>query len=223
MKNIHKIFYTALKAVDPYNSLKPYCDKIASIYTNEKFKRLIVTGFGKASCSMARAIEDSLSDLIDECAVITKYGYSTTHESEVKRQNSMIKIFEAGHPVPDENGLTGTEEIVRLLKTADENTLVICLISGGGSSLLVGPYNGISLKEKQIITELLLKSGASIHELNTVRKHISKVKGGRLSEITYPARTLSFIISDVIGDRLDVIASGPTSPDKTTFNNALDI
>jgi glycerate 2-kinase len=123
--------------------------------------------------------------------------------------------------VPDENGLKGTEEIIRLLKNSKENTLAVCLISGGGSALLVAPYEGITLKEKQKITQQLLKAGADIYELNTVRKHISKVKGGRLAEIAYPARILSLILSDVIGDRLDVIASGPTSSDRTTYKDAL--
>jgi glycerate 2-kinase len=109
------------------------------------------------------------------------------------------------------------------LKTADDKTLVICLISGGGSALLVAPYPGITLDEKQRTTDLLLKAGADISELNTVRKHISKIKGGRLAEIAYPARIKSLILSDVIGDRLDVIASGPTSPDKTTYEDALKV
>lgn len=125
--------------------------------------------------------------------------------------------------MPDENGLRGTEEIVRLLKNVDENTLVVCLISGGGSALLVSPYEGITLDEKQKITELLLNAGADIYELNTVRKHLSKVKGGGLAEIAYPVKVISQILSDVIGDRLDVIASGPTAPDKTTYNHAIKV
>lgn len=125
--------------------------------------------------------------------------------------------------MPDENGLRGTEEIVRLLKNVDENTLVVCLISGGGSALLVSPYEGITLDEKQKITELLLNAGADIYELNTVRKHLSKVKGGGLAEIAYPVKVISQILSDVIGDKLDVIASGPTAPDKTTYNHAIKV
>lgn len=230
-----EIFYAALKAVDPYNAVKLYTDKIRSVYQNGNFKRLIVTGFGKAACSMSKAMEDNLGDLIDTGILITKYGHSMSQES-------MIRIYEAGHPVPDENGLRGTEEIVRLLKTInksnppsppfskggmggflDENTLVVCLISGGGSALLVAPCEGISLDEEQKITQLLLKAGVDIYELNTVRKHISKVKGGRLAEIAYPAKMISLVLSDVIGDRLDVIASGPTAPDKTTYNHAIGV
>ena len=125
--------------------------------------------------------------------------------------------------MPDESGLRATEEIINLLKGADENTLLICLISGGGSSLLVSPYNGITLDGKKKITELLLKAGVNIYELNNVRKHISKVKGGRLAEIAHPAKVVSLILSDVVGDNLDVIASGPTSSDSTTYTDALKV
>lgn len=218
-----EIFSAALKAVDPYNTVKLYTDKIRSIYQDGNFKRFIVTGFGKAACAMVMALEEDLADLITAGIVVTKYGHCEGQGSWGRIQGSKIEIFEAGHPIPDENGLRGTETIIKLLKDADENTLVVCLISGGGSALLVAPSEGISLKEKQKITELLLKAGANIYELNTVRKHLSKVKGGRLAEIAYPARIISLILSDVIGDRLDVIASGPTAPDRTTFKDALHI
>ncbi len=241
-KLVAEIFYAALKAVDPYNAVRLYTNKIRSVYQDGNFKRLIVVGFGKAACTMAKAIEDNLGDLIDTGILITKFGHAIeqqnrTAEQQLNMENKLFlnknycstallrfcSIFEAGHPVPDENGLKGTEEIIKILRDADENTLIVCLVSGGGSALLVSPYEGISLNEKQAITELLLKSGADINELNTVRKHISKVKGGRLAEIAYPARLISLILSDVIGDRLDVIASGPTAPDKTTYNDALKV
>ena len=235
-----EIFYTGLKAVDPYNAVKLYKDKLCSVYQEGNFERLILIGFGKASYSMAKAIDDNLRDLIDSGAIITKYGHKIVrhHDSAIENYENKIiplkncrsatllhccTIFEAGHPVPDENGLKGTEEVIKLLKTSDKDTLVVCLISGGGSALLVSPCEGISLKEKQQITELLLKAGADIYELNAVRKHISKVKGGRLAEIAYPAKVVSLILSDVIGDRLDVIASGPTSPDMTTYSDALKV
>jgi glycerate-2-kinase len=230
---VTEIFYAALKAVDPYESVRFYTNIIRSTYQNGNFNRLIVTGFGKAACPMAKAMEDSLMDLIDAGIVITKYGHIISQQSArpasrseagaVSSHQSRIKIFEAGHPVPDENGLRGTEDIIRLLKELNENTLVICLISGGGSALFVSPYEGISLEEKQKITQLLLRAGANINELNAVRKHISRVKGGRLAGLAYPAKIISLILSDVIGDRLDVIASGPTAPDKTTFNDALRV
>jgi glycerate 2-kinase len=217
-KRLVDMFYAALQAVDPYKSTSLYTDKIRSFFQNGQYKSLIVIGFGKASCHMTKSIEDQLFDLIDTGIVITKYKHCPSSYKLKK-----IRIFEAGHPVPDENGLKGTEEIIGLLKNSNENTLVVCLISGGGSALLVAPYEGITLEEKQKITQQLLKAGANINELNTVRKHISGVKGGRLAEIAYPARVLSLILSDVIGDRLDVIASGPTSPDKTTYYDALTV
>ncbi len=215
-KLVTELFYSSLRAVDAYESVKLYMDKISSIYRNGNYTRFFCIGFGKASCQMVKSVQDFMKEFIDAGVVITKYGHcllSLTHEK--------IKIFEAGHPIPDENGLQGTKEIIRILKDSDERTLVVCLISGGGSALLVYPCDGITLNEKKHITQLLLRAGANINELNTVRKHISRVKGGRLAELAYPSRLLSLIISDVIGDRLDVIASGPTSPDKTTYGDAL--
>ena len=217
-----EIFNAVLRSVDPYKSVKLHTDKIRQSYQNGSFKKLIVVGFGKAACPMIKAVEDELGDLISNGIVITKYGHC---ERQVvsKDQGSEIKIIEAGHPMPDENGLKGTAEMIRLLKNADEKTLIVCLISGGGSALLISPQDGISLNETQEITQLLLNAGADIHELNTVRKHISMVKGGKLAEIAYPAKIISLILSDVIGDRLDIIASGPTSPDKTTYKDALKV
>lgn len=212
------LFQAALKAVDPYESVKRYTDRITSVYRTCSCDNIHVIGFGKASCRMARALEDSIGDLIEDAIVITKYGHS---ESSYKSKK--INIFEAGHPVPDENGLRGTEEVMGLLKNSPEKRLIVCLISGGGSALLVSPYEGITLHEKQILTDVLLKAGVDIYGLNTVRKHISRVKGGRLAEIAYPAHMVSLILSDVIGDRLDVIASGPTSPDTTTYKDALQV
>jgi glycerate 2-kinase len=214
---VYGIFAAALKAVSPCDAAAGYCRDIERLYRTGNFNRLIVTGFGKAVCPMAKAVEDCLTDIIREGIIITKYDHCGEYTPK------QIRIVEAGHPLPDKNGLNGTEEIINLLKTADDKTLVICLISGGGSALLVAPYPGITLDEKQRTTDLLLKAGADISELNTVRKHISKIKGGRLAEIAYPARIKSLILSDVIGDRLDVIASGPTSPDKTTYEDALKV
>jgi hydroxypyruvate reductase/glycerate 2-kinase len=164
---------------------------------------------------MAKAIEDTLGDLLAGGIIVTKYGHSVR-----KGLTSKIITYEAGHPLPDENGLKAAREIVRMLKEADKKTLVICLISGGGSALLVAPYNNITLADKQEVTGMLLKAGADINELNTVRKHISAVKGGRLAETARSATIISLILSDVMGDRLDMIASGPTAPDKTTYYDA---
>jgi len=230
-KSAAEIFYASLKSVDPYISVKRDAGEIRSAFTNGNFNRLLVAGFGKAACPMAKAIEDGLGDIIDKGIVITKYGHCESGKSEVGGSgalqyaptDSKIKVFEARHPVPDENGVTGTDEIIKLLKSADENTLVVCLISGGGSALLVSPCEGIALKEKQEITQMLLRAGADINDLNCVRKHISKVKGGRLAKIAYPASIMSLVLSDVIGDKFDVIASGPMSPDTTTYTDALKV
>lgn len=211
-----EIFKTALHTADPYDSVKRHADRILSNYKKWGCESLYVIGFGKAACHMAKAVEDCMSGMISAGTAITKYGHCGP---ELKK----VRVFEAGHPVPDENGLKGADEAVRLLRSAGENTLVVCLISGGGSALLVSPYEGITLDEKQGVTRLLLNAGADINELNTVRKHISKVKGGRLAEIAHPARIISLILSDVIGDRLDVIASGPTSPDSSSYQEAIRV
>lgn len=209
------IFYTAIKEIDPYSLLLLFKDKVRSAYQHAHAKKLLIIGFGKAAVAMGKAAEDSLFDIITEGILITKHGH--INKSLPLRK---LKVLEAGHPIPDEYGYVGTAEVIRLLQKADENTLVLCLVSGGGSALLVSPCSGITLQEKQTVSELLLRAGAEISELNTVRKHISAVKGGRLAELARPARIISLILSDVIGDRLDVIASGPTAPDKTSFSDA---
>ena len=178
---------------------------------------MIAIGFGKAAASMALALEQELGDILETGVFVTKYDHT------LSRKPVKFRTFEAGHPVPDEYGFRGTEEIMELAASADEKTLVVTLISGGGSALLVAPAKHIPLAAKQKTTDLLLRCGADIHELNTVRKHLSRVKGGRLAGIISPARTISLILSDVIGDDLDVIASGPTAPDSTTFRDALDV
>jgi glycerate 2-kinase len=216
-KVLDTVFHAALRAVDPYESVRSACDAIRSVYLRGGYRRLIVVGFGKASCPMAEGVEDRLPDIIDTCCVVTKYGHCRGYPL------GNAVVHEAGHPLPDENGTRATDRIVHILKDADEGTLVVCLISGGGSALLVSPCDGITLRDKQAITDSLLKSGADIYELNTVRKHLSRVKGGRLAELAYPAKIISLIISDVVGDRLGVIASGPTSPDDTTYGDALHI
>jgi glycerate 2-kinase len=215
---LSEIFAAALEEVSPYNAVAVHCKDIASFSEKDAPKRLLVIGFGKAACQMAKAVEDNIASPIEAGIVITKYGHCPS-----RYRSRKIMIAEAGHPLPDENGLQGTGAIIDLLKKADKNTLVVCLISGGGSALLVAPCGEISLSEKQKVTELLLRSGTDIRELNTVRKHISRVKGGRLAEIAYPAHVFSLILSDVIGDRLDVIASGPTAPDTTTYSDAIEV
>jgi hydroxypyruvate reductase len=159
-------------------------------------------------------MENILAEEISSGFVITKYGHGL--------KLNKIHVREAGHPVPDENSLEGAR-ILAQMAAADENTLIINLISGGGSSLFCLPADGISLEDKRQTTSALLASGANIEEMNCIRKHLSRVKGGGLSRIASPARLINLILSDVIGDRIDTIASGITAPDPTTFQDALSI
>jgi len=214
---VRRAFAAALTAADPARAVERHCGKIRSVYRDGGYSRILVIGFGKAAVSMARAAGERLGDIITDGAVTTKYGHAAG------RVPGKIHVHEAGHPIPDENGLRGTETILQLAGAANEKTLAVVLISGGGSALFVAPCPGVSLEEKRETTLLLLKAGAEIHELNTVRKHLSRVKGGRLAEVLSPATIISLILSDVVGDCLDVIASGPTSPDPTTFADALCI
>jgi glycerate 2-kinase len=217
-RRIIDIFYRGVSAVDPYRAVRANSDKVLSVLKENNLERIFVAGFGKAAVSMAKALADSFGDIVEKGILITKYGHA-----DCERFSRKIKIHEAGHPVPDINGYFATQEMVNLLREADKSSLVVFLVSGGGSALLTCPCESISLEEKQTVTELLLKAGATIQELNTIRKHISAVKGGRLAEAVYPACSLSLILSDVIGDSPDAIASGPTSPDPTTYAQARDI
>ena len=197
--------------------MQQQAEHLRTCYRDSGCQNLLIVGFGKAAPAMASALVESLGDLVDTGLIVTKYDHVSTPLPE------KIRVYEAGHPVPDANGLRASEEIFNLVQKADARTLIITLISGGGSALLVAPQEGISLADKQQTTTLLLKAGADIFELNTVRKHLSRIKGGRLAEAAYPAKVVSLILSDVIGDRLDVIASGPTAPDPTTYGEALAV
>src|SRR6185369_11366074 len=211
-----EIFHAAVGAADPRKAVLRHTGEIRSLYLRGGFTRLIAAGFGKASFPMALAVEKDLGDLLDEGIIIARYGHAS-------KGLQLFRLFEAGHPIPDRNGQLATDEILRLVESADEKTLIVALVSGGGSALLVSPCEGVLLEEKQEMTALLLKAGADIGEMNTIRKHLSRVKGGRLAEIAFPGAIISLILSDVIGDRLDVIASGPTSPDPATYTDALGV
>ncbi len=178
-------------------------------------ENIYVIGVGKASASMASAIESILGSKIKAGHIVTKYEHSIPLK--------YITITEAGHPVPDENGIRGTKSILLLAHSAKAKDLVIFLISGGGSALLADVPEGCSLNDLKKLNNILLKSGANITEINCIRKHLSMVKGGMLAKAAYPSTLLSLILSDVIGDPLDVIASGPTVPDPTTFSEAIEI
>lgn len=185
------------------------------------FRHLVVVGMGKASAVLAQGLEGLLGDRIDEGFVVAKH----LADSSCRR----IRLAEAGHPLPDERSAEAGRQVLALAEkvrgweAAGESTLVIVLISGGGSALLSAPLAGINLSDKVTATRLLLASGATIQEMNAVRKHLSALKGGRLAEAFAPAALLSLILSDVIGDDLDAIASGPTVPDSSTWAAAQGI
>jgi len=211
-----------LKAVDPRNiirsrvSLENSTLKVNGFsFDLKKFRHVYVVGGGKASGSMAEALEQILGDYITDGFVNVPRG--------VKHDTRIVKLHFASHPIPDESGVEGTRRMLEIAEKAGKNDLVICLISGGGSSLMPLPRGDISIDDKKKITEALLKSGATINEINTVRKHISSFKGGWLAKKAYPATILNLILSDVVGDPLDFIASGPTVPDSTTFSDAIKI
>jgi len=180
-----------------------------------RFQNIFVIGAGKASARMAAAIEKVPRLRIAGGLLNVKYG----HTARLRR----VELNECGHPVPDENGVAGARRIAGIAQAAGPHDLVICLISGGASALLSLPADGISLADKQATTKALLASGADIHELNTVRKHLSAIKGGQLARMASPASVLTLLLSDVVGDELDVIGSGPTVPDRSTFVEALEI
>jgi glycerate 2-kinase len=220
-----RIMEAALNAVDPRTAVLNYLKREDSqlevdreIYQLNKYDRVFIVGAGKAGQPMAEAVQQVLGDRLDSGLVIVKEGYKTKNDLTER-----INIVEAGHPIPDIRGVRATDKVIDLLENTSQNDLVICLISGGGSALLVSPVHGISLQDLQTLTELLLASGTTINEINTLRKHLDRIKGGQLARHTSPAKMISLILSDVVGDPLDVIASGPTVPDETTFEDALTI
>ena len=216
------IFYAGLQAVEPGVAVKNFCRRENNsllvgnrVYDLARFNNLFVVGAGKASAAMASAIEDLVGDRITSGIINVKYE----HVTDLRH----IELREAGHPVPDKNGESGSHAILKLVADAGEKDLVLCLMSGGGSALLPLPADGLSLKDKQETIKVLLSCGATIHEINAIRKHTSKIKGGRLARAVYPASLVSLILSDVVGDNLDVIASGPTVPDSSTFSECREI
>ena len=214
-----EIFQAALKAVDPVEAILRHVkleNEVLQIgdhnFELKDFDRILVVGAGKAGAPMAKALENLLGDRIDGGVIVVKEGHGLPLDH--------VRIHEASHPVPDARGIRGAEEILALVKKAGKRDLVICVISGGGSALLVAPADGVTLEDKQEVTRQLLACGADIHEINTVRKHLSRAKGGGLARFAYPAVVVSLILSDVIGDDLNVIASGPAVPDTSTFADA---
>ena len=177
--------------------------------------RVVVVGAGKASGAMASAVEEAWGDRVAGGLVVVKDG----HLAETRR----VQLVEAGHPVPDERGAAAARDLLALALGAGAEDLVLALISGGASALTPAPAPPITLGDKQVMTRLLLAAGADINQLNAVRKHCSVLKGGQLARAAAPARVAALLLSDVIGDPIDVIGSGPTAPDASTFGEALGI
>jgi glycerate 2-kinase len=213
------ILSAALEAVDPVNATKRQVSlsdetlRIGQrIYDLGRYRNIYVIGGGKAGGSMAQAIEEILGGRVTAGLVNVKYGYGAETE--------MVRLNEAGHPIPNAAGMAGTKQMAELARKATDEDLIICLISGGGSALMTLPVEGITLADMKSLTDTLLRCGATINEINAVRKHLSQIKGGNLARLAYPAEIVSLILSDVVGNPLDVIASGPTVPDTTTFADA---
>jgi glycerate 2-kinase len=204
----------ALNAVDPKGIMKSRL-LLKNFFDLKKFKDVYVIGGGKASGSMAEALEQVLGGRITEGLVNVPHG--------TKPKTKIIELHGASHPTPDDAGVEGTRRMLEIAELAKEEDLIICLISGGGSSLMPLPRGEVSIADKREITDALLKCGATINEINTVRKHISDFKGGWFAKKAYPATILNLILSDVVGDPLDFIASGPTVPDSTTFSDAIKV
>ena len=217
----------SISSVDPYKRLKKYLHidrnhlvikeerKKEKVFNLNEFEKVYLLGTGKASSSMAQALEELLGNRITKGLITTKYGHGLPLR--------FTKVIEAGHPLPDSKGLEGAKKMKELLLQTGPKDLVFFLVSGGGSALLPLPASGITLEEKQKLTQLLLACGADIKEINIIRKHLSQIKGGWMARWAYPSTLITFILSDVVGDPLDMIASGPTVPDPSTFEEAWEI
>lgn len=216
-----EVMAAALAAVEPEQAVRRVLRRDgdtlhvgAQRYDLRRIRRVLVVGAGKAGAPMAAAVAAVLDERLSEGLVIVKQGYAG------HRVHGPIELVEGGHPLPDERGVAATERIAQLLVTASADDLVLVLISGGGSALLTLPTPGISLDDMIRLTELLLGCGATINQINTLRKHLSQISGGRLAQLAAPARVATLILSDVVGSPLPVIASGPTVPDPSSFADA---
>jgi hydroxypyruvate reductase len=221
------LFRASLESVNPFEAVRRFV-KIdggqltvgaegsaqKAFHLNE-YKRIFIVGGGKATAPMAKAMEGILGSRITHGTINVKYGFT--------EELAFTKIVEGGHPLPDRSGERGTKKILALLEKATQEDLIFSLISGGGSALLPQPVEGVTLEEKQAVTKMLLDCGASIDEINAIRKHVSISKGGQMARTAFPATTINLMLSDVVGDRMDVIASGPFVPDQSTFGEAWSI
>jgi glycerate 2-kinase len=222
-----EIFAVCLTAVDPYQAVKRFVhvqgNRLVVGMEGEseteldlsQFDRISLVGAGKATAPMAAAIEELFGERIRKGLINVKYGFT--------QELALTEITEAGHPVPDENGVKGTGKVLDFLQSAGQKDLIFSLISGGGSALLPFPVGNITLSDKQEITRELLACGANIDEINAVRKHMSSSKGGQMARAAFPATIINLMLSDVVGDKMDVIASGPFVPDSATFKDVSEI
>ena len=223
---LERMMRAALQAVDPYRAVRKTFQRAGSRltvagqeYDLDEIDQVILVGAGKASPAMARAVLDVLGDRISRGAVVTKH-LDPVHFASFP---ASIQLVQGSHPVPDKHSIAATETMLKAQQGLKEHDLVICVISGGGSALMTSPATGVTLDALQELTRQLLSSGATIEEMNTLRKHLDRVKGGGLVRAIPPARLATLILSDVVGSPLDAIASGPTVADRTTFHDALAI
>jgi glycerate 2-kinase len=222
-KQADQILQSSLKAVDPYTLIKQQIRREGDVLILpdhyevdlSQFKKIYLCGAGKGAAPMIRAFEEILDKNLYNGTVIVKYE----HTDKLKK----TRLFEAGHPVPDDNTLQATNYLLNSLRDIREKDCVFVLLTGGGSALMESLPSEIKLDDLQKLNKVLLRCSATIHEINCVRKHISKIKGGQLARHIYPAQCVTLALSDVIGDDLSVIASGPTSPDNSTYSEALSI
>lgn len=219
---IEAVQAAALAAVEPVRAIYRHARREKDTlwvgetpYCLSAFDRVLIAGGGKAAAPMLTALVELVGNRLERGIVVTKYGHAPSlvpHPS--------VAVWEAGHPIPDQAGVAATRRIAQLAADAGERDLVLCPISGGGSALMTLPAPELSLNDLQTLTEQLLRAGATINELNAVRKHLSQIKGGGLARLAAPATVVSLILSDVVGDPLDTIASGPTTPDPSTYADA---
>lgn len=229
---VARILAAALQAVEPGEAVRRQASRLGDRliiagreYDLGRFRGVWIVGAGKAGAPMARSMAAVLGDRLAGGLVIVKEGHlgetgGSLQSPSASPGSEKLHWVEAGHPLPDERGVAGAAQIAALLANLGGDDLVICLISGGGSALMVSPAPGVALADLQALTQSLLASGASIDEINTLRKHLEQLKGGGLARLAAPAHLVTLILSDVVGDPLDVIASGPTVPDPTTFADA---
>jgi len=216
-----QILHAALGAVDPSAAVRRHVRREGNQlliegerFDLERYRHVFVLALGKAAYPMAYALQVLLGRRLDRGVLVTKYGHLAAALDE------RWTVVEAGHPVPDENSVRGAQALAALAEQAGPEDLILCALSGGGSALATWPVEGLSLSDLQAVTDLLLRAGATIHELNAVRKHLDRIKGGGLARFAYPATVVTLVLSDVVGDDLSVIASGPMAADPSTFQDA---